>query len=125
VIPARSEPGSATVLAVVLVGVLSTAALAGLVLGALVVGQRRAASAADLAALAGAQRLVEPGASVGEACAAVARMSAANGARALRCEAHQESVTVEVEVDVTGPGSARWQVRSRARAGPSPGTAGD
>lgn len=126
--------GSATVLAVLLVGVLATAAVAGVAAGGILVGHRRAASAADLAALAAAQRLVgsalaaEPG---DDACAVADRVSQENDARLRSCgiqptplgSGARPEVVVEVEVDVDGPLGARWTVRARARAGETGPTA--
>ena len=127
----RREDGSATVLVLVLVGVLTVAAMAGVVVGGILVGHRRAAAAADLAALAAAEQLAapseQPGGSRSEACAAADRTARANDARLVLCRpgggegAHD--VVVSVEVDVRGPGALAWQVPGRARAGPVSPTA--
>lgn len=124
------DRGSATVLALVLVGVLTVAALAVAAVGGLLVGQRRAAAAADLAALAAAAELsATAGGTTRTACDAARRLGHVNGARLTRCEAGLPSlreaaagrdVRVEVVVDVTLLGH-RWPVAGSARAGPVTG----
>ncbi len=117
----RDDRGSAAVLVAVLAGALVVLTLAGSVLGGLLVGQRRAASAADLAALAGAEALgplaAAPGA--GAACGAARRVGDANGARLEACLVEGTEVLVEVVVDVDSPVGPPWAVSGRARAGPS------
>ena len=109
------ERGAATVLVVALVGVLLLVGSALGVVAAMVVDHRRAQSAADLAALAGAQALADGADGCG-----VARASAAdNEAQVVACDVEGRDVLVEVEV--TGP---RWlgqrgDLRARARAGPA------
>lgn len=82
-------------------------------LGGLLVAKRRAAAAADLAALAGAGAVQRgnPG------CAAAATTAGANQARVVSCRQDGDIVEVEVAVAVHAvPGVA--EVRDRARAGP-------
>jgi secretion/DNA translocation related TadE-like protein len=127
-LPATSgEEGSATVHALVLVAVVTAVAVAGSMIGGLVVGQRRAASAADLAALAAAAAL-GPGAgtAVGgsAACQEAGRVGEANRARVTDCLVQGQEVVVEVEVDVPGLLGRTWQVLGRARAGPATGSGG-
>jgi len=108
-----SERGSASLYAVALLSVLlvTTAALAWV--GGLVVAHRRAQSAADLSALAGA---VNPGA----ACRAAAAAAERNGASLTECR--ESAGHVWVTVRVAGPAFAgrRPLVLGRAHAGPDP-----
>ncbi len=118
----REEAGSATVLVLVLVAVLTTIAVAGVAVGGLLVGHRRAAAAADLAALAAAETLGRGGGtSVGGAavCEQAARLSEANGARLTGCQVEGRDVMVEVAVDVPSVLGGDWAVPGRARAGPA------
>ncbi len=115
------EAGGASVLVLVLVAVMTTLALAGVTVGGVLVGQRRAAVAADLAALAAAEAL-GPGAGPTvagvAACEAAGKVSAANDARMTGCLVEGVEVLVEVAVEVHGGFGARWTVPGRARAGP-------
>lgn len=111
------ERGSATVLAIALMGVLLTLG-AGLGLTAATVHAHRvAASAADLTALAAAQAAVD-GMS---ACSAGARLAAANDAWLVSCDLVGRIVTVTVRV--RGPHWLGWgaDLVGRARAGPAAG----
>ncbi|MDZ5664082.1 Rv3654c family TadE-like protein [Nocardioides sp. S-58] len=110
----RHEAGGATVLVVAMAGVLMFVMVGLAAAGGLVVAQRRAQAAADLAALAGAS--VSP---VG--CGEAARVAAANAAELDACVVAGTEVTVEVSVD--GP-AVPWRsvrVSAEARAGPGPG----
>ncbi|WP_265333826.1 Rv3654c family TadE-like protein [Nocardioides sp. Kera G14] len=79
------------------VGVLTLLGAACAVCAALVVDHRRAQSAADLAALAGAHAL-----SRGEdACAVAAGLASANGSRLLTCAV--SATDVRISVEVAGP----------------------
>jgi secretion/DNA translocation related TadE-like protein len=95
--------------------VLVAAGLVGAAVGAAHVARHRAQSAADLAALAGAARVIEgPSA----ACARAADLAAANGAHLTGCELDGLDLTVTVEVTpapVTGLDRA---ATATARAGP-------
>ncbi len=118
--PGGDEPGSATVVALVLVTVLVTVTVAGTTVGALLVGQRRAAAAADLAALAAAQAVVPlAGATGGDPCVVAGALARANAARLVDCQVRGTEVGVEVAVTVAGPVGRSWTARGRARAGPS------
>jgi secretion/DNA translocation related TadE-like protein len=85
-------------------------------LGRVAVDQRRAAAAADLAALAGATELQygRPG------CSAAARIAAENGAEVVGCADDDDLITVAVVVPAQLLG---WhlELRGRARAGPVDG----
>lgn len=117
-----SERGSATVLVLVLVAVLTTLAIAATTVGGILVGHRRAAAAADLAALAAAEALV-PGAGISQGgpdgCAQAGLVSSANDARLTACEVDGRDVVVAVTVDVRMPFGATRSVPGRARAGPA------
>ncbi|APX32914.1 hypothetical protein BH708_09520 [Brachybacterium sp. P6-10-X1] len=92
----------------------ATAAVAGLsLLGTGVLAASQAATAADLAALAGADALA---AASTRPCEVAAEAAARNDARLTSCERRAWDVLVEVEVDASPlpPASAR------ARAGPGP-----
>ena len=112
---ARDDRGAATVLAVVFIGLLTSVAVAVVAAGGLVSGHRRAASAADLAALAGAAALQKgsPG------CVAAEEVAEANRSRLLTCQIDGEVLTVEVGVDVESLLDSSWTLTGRARAGPS------
>lgn len=108
------ERGAASVLALVLIGALTTATMAAVLLGGLVLGQRRAAAAADLAALAGAAAAQQgrPG------CAAAARVAAVNRTRLTSCSEHGETILVAVEAEAGAVLGSEFRVPGRARAGP-------
>ena len=110
----RGERGAATVLAIAFLGVLVLVAAALGVVGAMVHAHRVAQSAADLAALAGAEAVGDGD----DPCTAAARIAGANGADLTACRV--EVRDVRVEVTVAGP---RWlgqthDLVAEARAGP-------
>jgi secretion/DNA translocation related TadE-like protein len=105
-----SEGGAATILVVAMAGVLMFVMVGLAAAGGLVVAERRAQAAADLAALGGA------GDGVG--CVAAARVAAANAAVLEACEVVGRDV--RVTVSVSGP-RVPWRsvrVAAEARAGP-------
>ncbi len=107
----RADEAGATVLVVAMAGVLMFVMLGLAAAGGLVTAQRRAQSAADLAALAGAGAL-------DSACAEAARIAADNAAVLDRCTVDASEVRVVVSVD--GP-NVPWggvKVSAEARAGP-------
>lgn len=104
------DRGSGTVLVLSLVGVVSLLMTVTFGLGAVISARHRAASAADLAALAAIDSA--------EGCPGADRIATANDARLAHCEFRADgSVVVTVMVEV--PGLAR-DVRGSARAGPGP-----
>ncbi len=110
----QGERGAATLLALALTGVLVLVGAALGVAGAMVHAHRVAQSAADLAALAGAQARGRGG----DACAAAGTVAAANGARVDSCAV--EGLDVRLQVTVAGP---HWlgqhhDLSAQARAGP-------
>ncbi|MDQ2848894.1 MAG: flp pilus-assembly TadE/G-like family protein [Actinomycetota bacterium] len=108
------DSGSATILAAVGVAILIVVLAVGLQLAGAVIARHRAESAADLAALAGAAKVLTGQQS---ACSAAASIAAANGAALQDCELIGLDLRVTVRVDaVVGPiGGAAI---GRARAGP-------
>lgn len=113
----RGEGGSATVLMLGIVCALLTLTLSGLDLCSAVVASHRARAAVDLSALAGAGVLMHGG-RAGHACAAAARVAAANGARITRCSSHAgRSLVVAVVVQPMVPGIG--DAVASARAGPA------
>lgn len=112
------DRGAATVFAVALVHLLLLLGVVGAVVGSLAVTRARAATVADLAALAAAQ-------SWGDPCADARRVADANGMSTLSCATEGTDAVVEIAApipDVVG----RWfavlgreptPVRGSARAG--------
>ncbi|MGW6913406.1 Rv3654c family TadE-like protein [Kitasatospora sp. NPDC054939] len=122
--PGKRQPdgGSATIW-LLAVGLLGCAVFgATLALGAVVAARHRAESAADLAALAAADRLLLD---ADGGCARAAGIAGAHRAALVRCtvEPAVDAVEVVVEVPVTGlPRSIPvllGPARARARAGPA------
>jgi secretion/DNA translocation related TadE-like protein len=109
------ERGSATLFAVAVVGVLVLVGAALGVAGAMVHAHRVAQSAADLAALAGAQSLAKGG----DACAAAAVIAAGNGVVVDSCVV--EGFDVRLQVTAAGPHwlGQRHDLSAQARAGPA------
>ncbi len=109
----RRERGSATVQAAFLVGLLTVTALLAAAVVAVLVAHRRAASAADLAALAGASALQhgQPG------CEAAAAIADANVVRLVSCETSGDVLTIHVAAEVR-VFTSHLEVDARARAGP-------
>jgi secretion/DNA translocation related TadE-like protein len=100
--------------------VLVAAGVAGAAVGAARVGRHQARTAADLGALAGAERAIygEPA-----ACARAASFAAANGGRVTGCTVRGLEIVVRVEVEVRAlPGLGGTVLVRRAgaaaRAGP-------
>ena len=109
-----SERGSATVLALPLLGALTVAAVLLAFVAGAVVTQRRAASAADLAALAGATALL----SGGDGCAEAATVALRNDASVASCEVDGTQLRVTVRAETAALFGRGLTVSARARAGP-------
>ncbi|MGI5349699.1 Rv3654c family TadE-like protein [Streptomyces sp. CA-250714] len=109
----RSDRGSASVWAALSVVVLCGVFAAVLGFGQAVHVRHRAGAAADLAALAAADRALEGPA---RACAAARRVAQAQGARVARCAVRGEIADLDAGVR-WGP----YTARVRARAGPAGG----
>ncbi|MDX6325300.1 MAG: hypothetical protein QOK15_1654 [Nocardioidaceae bacterium] len=114
----RDERGLAAPVLVALMAVLAFVTLAGAVVGRLVVEQRRAASAADLAALAGATAVQQGRAG----CEVAAQSAASNGGRLEACGQAGDDIDLVVAVPVHLVGRS-VVVRARAHAGPVSGLA--
>lgn len=110
----RDQRGSASLLVVTLSGVVLLLGLAAAFLTATAAGHRRAQSAADLAALAGAVSATEGG----DPCAAAASVAGRNGARVTACSPVGPDLLVTVSVDGPEFLGQSWQLEGRARAGP-------
>ena len=110
--PRSRDDGSATVLVVAMAGVLMFVMVGLSAVGGLVTAQRRAQSAADLAALAGAAAVEA------DACAAALRVARANAASLDGCAVTGRDV--RVTVSVAGPRLVGRDPRitAEARAGP-------
>lgn len=107
----RSDGGSATVLVVAMAGVLMFVIVGLAAVGGLVTAQRRAQSAADLAALGGA-------AAPDDACGEAGRVAAANSAALDGCTVDGSEVSVVVSVAGPHLPGRRVRVSAEARAGP-------
>lgn len=115
----RRERGAALVWSLALMNVLLLLGLIVGAVGALAVTRQRAATVADIAAVAGAQAWVDP-------CAEVARIVAANEMATASCAS--DGIDVVVEVSAAAPpvvsrllgllGRSVPEVRASARAGP-------
>ena len=110
-VSAEAAAGFVTVAVTGLMAVLLAVAGAVALLGAVAVARHRAATAADLAALAAAGHALE-----GDvlACRAAAQVASAQGAQLTACTLSGLEATVQTSVDITGWGTARGV----ARAGP-------
>ena len=111
----RDEAGLAVPMAVVGIFLLTTMALALGLLGRLLADQRRAATAADLAALAAATAV-----QVGEPpCEAAAESVARNGARLGSCTVEGDRVRVEAVRRSTPVLGKDVEITVAAHAGPT------
>lgn len=110
------QAGFASVLVLFLATVVVLVASVVVALGAVAVSRHRAASAADLGALAAADRTPQ-GAQV--ACAAATRVVTAVGGRLTTCRLSGSDAEVEVAVRPPGPLGTFGTARARARAGPA------
>ena len=110
------ERGVAAPLVVALTGLVLVLCLAGAALGRLLVDQRRTASAADLAALAGAGAL-QRGA---DACTAARASAGRNGAELTSCTVSGEQVlvTAAIRTELLGRLDRTVTLQATARAGP-------
>ncbi len=109
----RGERGSGSLLALLGIAIVVPCTIAALSVSSLWLARERAASAADLGALAGASAMVAGG----EPCAAVERIVAANGASLRSCRVDGAAVLVEAEVRVAEPFGIELSLPAVARAG--------
>lgn len=112
----RGEQGSATLLTMALAGVLLFVGTGLAVVGGVVVAQRQAQAAADLASLAAATAV----AGGRDPCVVAAGIATANGAALVSCRVSGREVEVGVTVVGPHPVGHRIDVPARARAGPAP-----
>ena len=110
--PSRTEDGFAVPVTLGLGGVLVALALAGTAGGQVLVAQRRASAAADLAALAGAVATQHGQ----DACEAARRLADLDEARLPSCRTDGDQVRVVAEVRL-GLAGHDLRVRARAHAG--------
>jgi secretion/DNA translocation related TadE-like protein len=111
----RTEQGAGTVLVVALAGALATSIVAVLLLGAAGLAKARAQAAADLAALAGAQALLD-GLEASTACTEAGIVTRENGARLAQCSAVGDRCDIVATVEAAGPGGASWSATAWAKA---------
>ncbi|HNM96624.1 MAG TPA: pilus assembly protein TadG-related protein [Marmoricola sp.] len=110
----RDDVGAGSVLALLVVMVLTFVGVIGVGVGGLLIAHRQAQAAADLAALAGASAL-----QWGDSgCVAAARIAARNRAGLTGCVISDQTIAVTVEVSLAGEGVFNWHLPARARAGP-------
>ncbi|TWE09998.1 Rv3654c family TadE-like protein [Rudaeicoccus suwonensis] len=113
----RRQQGSATVLVVGIVGVLVSLLFGAMALVSAVQASHQARAAADMAALAAAGVMVDPGAaSTSGACAAAGTVAHRNHARMAGCEVTGQEVIVVAAVRAGWRGLP--EATARARAGP-------
>jgi secretion/DNA translocation related TadE-like protein len=108
------ERGSASLPVIALLGLLMFLGAAMSFVAGVVADHRAAQSAADLAALAGAQSLQRGQ----DPCAAASRIAAVNGASVRSCEVSGEEVVIDVTVAARSYAGYSPDVTGRARAGP-------
>lgn len=109
----RREDGVGTVLAVAMMGLLVTVTVAVSSAVGLVAAHRRAQSAADLSALAGAAALQDGD----DPCQWAGTIARRNGAELRRCEVDGWEVAVGVTTTLSLPGDS-VELGARGRAGP-------
>jgi secretion/DNA translocation related TadE-like protein len=108
------DAGSATILVLGLTAVVWVAGLVVLLLGQVADARARAATAADLAALAGASHVV-----TGDPCRAARRVASAQSAELDACRTDGWTVQVVARVRLHGALALFPPAEARARAGPS------
>ncbi|HVQ87306.1 MAG TPA: Rv3654c family TadE-like protein [Actinomycetes bacterium] len=106
-----NDQGSGTIWVLALSALLLAVGAAAMVIAAGLTAHRRAASAADLTALAAASRMRAGDAA---ACSTAARVAAANDALLADCEVGPDSVLVAVRVDPPSPLIPAMEVLARA-----------
>jgi secretion/DNA translocation related TadE-like protein len=109
----RRDDGSATIYVLALAAVVWLAGFVVLLLAHVAVARSRAATAADLAALAGAAHVVD-----GRACAVARSVVLAQDAELTSCVVDGSDVRVLVRVPLGPPLSRFPPAQGRARAGP-------
>lgn len=112
---ARGERGSGTVYAGAAIGVVVALGAGVVLVSKAHVARSRAEAAADLAALAAAQALVDAS---GDPCARAAGIARSNAATLTACAVEGETVVVRTEVPVSLGGLGIVKASGTARAGP-------
>lgn len=108
------EAGAATLIVLAVSGLVMFIGLALAGVASIVLTQRSAQAAADLAALAGASAV----ASGADACSAAGVIAEANGAALATCELTGSVVTVGVRAGGPRLAGRRYDITAAARAGP-------
>lgn len=114
---ARSDRGSASVLALGVIAVVFVLTAATVALLAATLASHRARAAADLGALAGAEVLNE-GPAWGSPCQVAAEVVSRNRSALVGCRISGSSI--EIQVESTAPMRGIGPATARARAGPDP-----
>ena len=109
------DRGSATVWLAGLAALIGLVTLVALVHGSAVITRHKAATAADLAALAAAARVPDGAAA---ACATAKEIAARNGGSLARCALSGDDVEIEVTRPVVLGSLGSWLATASARAGP-------
>jgi secretion/DNA translocation related TadE-like protein len=109
------DRGSATIWLAGLAALIGLVTCAALVHGSAVIARHRAATAADLAALAAAVRVPDGAAA---ACATAREIAARNGGSLTRCVLSGDDVEVEVTRPLMLGSLGSWAATASARAGP-------
>jgi secretion/DNA translocation related TadE-like protein len=115
--PTADEHGAGTVLAVAMMGLLVTVAVASAGVVGVVATHRTAQAAADLAALAGAAALQDGG----DACGRAAEVAARNRSDLRGCTVDGWDVSVEVTARSAALPGGVLDLSARGRAGPATG----
>ena len=110
----QDDTGSATIYVLGLTSVVWLAGLVVLLLAQIAIARARAATAADLAALAGASHVLSR-----DSCEAAAKVAKAQGAELSSCRVDAWDVGVVVSVRLSGPLAHFPPAEARARAGPA------
>lgn len=113
----HGDQGVATVLVLALAAVLALLGAGSASLAAVAVARQRAASAADLSALAGAERVLEGQAA---ACGRARLVAGLVGGELSTCTVVGDVVDLVVEVRPAGRIGRLGAASARARAGPGP-----
>lgn len=110
------EEGSATVLALGLLGVVSAVAAVLTAFASAFLALHQAQQGADFAALAAARAVYDPVAG-GEPCAVAAEIAVANGAEVISCRMRGENIVIEAQATRSVFGQA-LTMQARSMAGP-------
>jgi len=114
--PRWGSEGSASIYVLLLLAVICATGVVALAAGHALAVRHRAGAAADLAALAAADRVLEGAA---RACDLAGSIARANGARVVACTVQGDLVDLLVEIRLSAGLSRLPPVRARARAGPA------